>query len=664
MKLIKLLMQNFMPFRGEQEVTFPTKPGQNVMIVLGDNMRGKTSLLNAIRWGFYGVATGRHLRNIPLHLLHNTDAASDDDWEMSVSIEFESDGHHYDLRRRATKKTLVAIPGKPEDFDQTVRLQRDGIVMTADQIEPEINKFVPEQVSRFFLFDGELLQEYESLLIEGSEQGKHIKEAIEQVLGVPALINGRNESGTLLKKAQKQQNNELSHIKVAERDLERQREYQAKHEAHENDLQILKNKLKQTKEERTALDDDIEKNESIYMAKQKLTEREKRRDQIEDDIKRLNTEKLELTSSAWRDLLRPKLLIRRDYLSNEQRRLTNQIKRHGAINNEIDKLREILSLSICPTCQQNVSPAKCNAVGSRLVALETELHGIVDEQELLLSISEEIEKLNKILTVKEVGDRIRDRDGQINRSEVELTKVDNEIEKLENELKGYDTIELVKKRSIRDSLLKEEAKIDSAITDTKNNMEKVKQDLDVIARKLSILPQALNCRSSGLVSIYTELEKAFSDSIEYLRDNLRKHVEINASNAFRAMTTQQSYTGLQINTNYGLSILDEKNRVIGVRSAGAEQVVALSLIDGLSRTGRSDGGPVIMDTPFGRLDLKHRDNILRYLPTTTSQLILLVHDGEIRPKTDLAIIADRIGKIYMINEIGPRHSVIERKALI
>lgn len=662
MKLISLSMRNFMPFRGEQKVMFPTKPGQNVMVVLADNMRGKTALLNALRWGFYGIATGRHLRDIPLHLLHNTDAGLDGDWEMEIAIQFEAEGYRYDLRRRAIKKRLVSIPGKPDDFELTVQLQRDGMAMTGDQIEPEINRFIPKQVSRFFLFDGELLQEYESLLIEGSEQGKYIKEAIEQVLGVPSLINGRTESGTLLKRAQKQLSSELSHLKVAESDLERQREYQVKSDAYENDLRKLRDTLKKTKDDRILLDDEIEKSDSVYTAKQKLVERERQRDRIIKENERLNIDKLELVSSAWRDLLRPKLLVRRENLTAEQRRLTSQISHRNSIETEVHQLRKILELSTCPTCGQNVSQIRHNEVGSRLGALEFELRAKVDEQELLLSISAEIYKLNKILT-QGVGERIRDKDDQINRYEVDLTKLENEIEKLKDELKGHDTAEIARKRSIRDSLMKEEAKTETEISTTQKQLEKIKQELDIIARKLNNLPQARTVRSSALVDIYAGLEKAFSESIESLRNSLRKHVETRASEAFRAMITQQSYSGLQINKNYGLSIIDEAGRVIKVRSAGAEQVVALSLIDGLSRTGRSDGGPVVMDTPFGRLDLKHRDNILRYLPTTTSQLILLVHDGEIRPKTDLAPIAERIGMTYVINEIGPRHSVIERTAL-
>ena len=95
-----------------------------------------------------------------------------------------------------------------------------------------------------------------------------------------------------------------------------------------------------------------------------------------------------------------------------------------------------------------------------------------------------------------------------------------------------------------------------------------------------------------------------------------------------------------------------------VRSAGAEQIVALSLIDGLARAGRA-AGPVVMDTPFGRLDRRHRANILSYLPSTSSQLILLVHEGEVRKEGDLDHIASRIGCVYEIKEVGPRHSSIE-----
>ena len=145
------------------------------------------------------------------------------------------------------------------------------------------------------------------------------------------------------------------------------------------------------------------------------------------------------------------------------------------------------------------------------------------------------------------------------------------------------------------------------------------------------MSQARSLRSTTKARLCEDLETIFSQSIERLRDKLRDTVQARADEAFHKMTTQSAYRGLEINRNYGLSIIDDLGRKVTVRSAGAEQVVALSLIDGLNRTGRV-AGPVVMDTPFGRLDLKHRDNILTYLPSATSQFVLLVHSGEIRPE--------------------------------
>ena len=50
---------------------------------------------------------------------------------------------------------------------------------------------MPEQISRFFLFDGELLQEYEDLLRDESAMGRQISDAIERILGLPVLTDSR-----------------------------------------------------------------------------------------------------------------------------------------------------------------------------------------------------------------------------------------------------------------------------------------------------------------------------------------------------------------------------------------------------------------------------------------------------------------------------------------
>jgi DNA repair exonuclease SbcCD ATPase subunit len=57
LQLKRLEVQGFGPFADPQVINFPTSPG--VTVIYGENMRGKTSLLNAIRYAFFGTVLGR-----------------------------------------------------------------------------------------------------------------------------------------------------------------------------------------------------------------------------------------------------------------------------------------------------------------------------------------------------------------------------------------------------------------------------------------------------------------------------------------------------------------------------------------------------------------------------------------------------------------------------
>lgn len=658
MKLRTITMNNFMPYKGKTRIEFPLGEFRNVMLVFGDNMRGKTSLLNALRWGFYERAIGRHSLPIPLHEIPNKDAALEDDWTVEVHIEFEADGHIYDLRRRAEKRALVAVPQRPEDLHVQVFLKKDGMPIQGDLVEAEINLVAPEQVSRFFLFDGELLQEYETLLIEGSEQGRQIKEAIEKVLGVPALIHGRDELATLLRAAQKNQQQDLQRVKGLEALAQSQAEMTTKEDSYSRDLDGLTEKLEAARNERIILDDAIEASQTVFSAKVRLDSLIERQTQIEGYLKQKKMDRLELLGQAWRDLIELKVSVRRDQLEVQRKQLMVQIKSQNSVEIKIDQMEKLLSTKVCPVCNQALSDERRSEIGSNLGHLQGHLQEARDVTSSLQVVSSQIEALNKIRGVN-VRDRVAQIDKDLQGYEVELTKIDNEAEKLRVEMEGFDTAEIARKRALRDEKVKEETRLQQSINERRKDIEKVRNDLAVAQKAIDGLAQARSRRSTVKASLCSQLEAIFSQSIERLRDRLRQTVEARANEAFHKMTTQASYRGLEINQNYGLSIIDELGHKVTIRSAGAEQVVALSLIDGLNRTGRA-AGPVVMDTPFGRLDLKHRDNILAYLPTVTSQFILLVHSGEIRPETDLGSLSPRIGASYRIKEVTPRHSTIER----
>jgi len=648
-----------MPYKGSLKLDFPDDPKHNVMIVFGNNERGKTSLLNAIRWAIYGSAKGRHLKEIPLHELLNKEAAFENDWTLEAIIKFEADGHNYELRRSAKKRELINIPSCPEDFELKVGLTKDNSIIPEGFIEAEINQFIPEQVSRFFLFDGELLQEYESLLIEGDEQGKKIKESIEQVLGVPTLINGRDVIASLLKESKRLQSKDLARIKGLENQAKQQEDYQIKQDVLEDDLKNLLKKESEIIASRVQLDDDLEKVNAIYKSSNKLEEYRIQRAEIIKNRIKLKEDRFQLLKDIWLDLLQPRLKSKRDLLQKELPHLNVQDLNQSKLCSRIEDLNLLITSKECPTCRRPLDENDKNIKMEELSDLQSKLTSLNLNQDHLSNINKNIQEINSIIT-QGASPKLFALNKSLLKYEVDLTSLENKIVEIEDEIKGYDTTEISIKRKRRDFLLIEEGKLKKDIAIQQAKILEIKNQLKILAKIIQDRQDAHSLPSTLKVEAYSTLEQIFEQSIDRLRDNLRSKIASYASDSFKQLTNQKTYKGLEINNNYGLNIIDDRGSPVTIRSAGAEQIVALSLINGLARIGRL-AGPVVMDTPFGRLDLKHRGNILRYLPTTTGQLILLVHDGEIRRDTDLDPIADRIGSAYEIKEINSRHSVIERK---
>ena len=114
------------------------------------------------------------------------------------------------------------------------------------------------------MFDGELLQEYENLLIEGDPQGEKIKKHIEQVLGKKlALIHGRDEFGSLLKDARRVQAKDAKKSIELKSYAERQNQLEIALTSIENDLKDLKAQRLLVERQVDNIDDELKNTEGV-----------------------------------------------------------------------------------------------------------------------------------------------------------------------------------------------------------------------------------------------------------------------------------------------------------------------------------------------------------------------------------------------------------------
>ncbi|WP_068714526.1 AAA family ATPase [Vibrio tritonius] len=658
MKLEELSIRNFMPYKGEQKVQFPQHETQNVMLLFGDNMRGKTSFLNSIRWGFYGSAIGRHLREIPRVNLVNMDSAAEGDWSMGVTLKFSHAGKQYELKRHIKKKEYISEPKNDSDFEENVGLRVNGEVLTADRIINKINQVIPEEISRFFLFDGELLQEYENLLIEESEQGEKIKEHIEQALGVPALIHGRDELRTLSKKARALQAKDAKKDKELQQYAEQQRQLDIQLTSLEKDQRDLKAQLTEKQNEIDVIDDELKNTEAVQKKKIQLEGLIGEKKVTEQQLANLKDEQRQLLKTAWKDVLSESVSPILDDLKLRRNSIQDALSREVSLKNKISELKATLDNPLCPTCGQHIPEDNMAKIKSSIEQYLAEAELSVTDVENVRDLNSKIDKLSKITSHSECS-RIVQIVNKQRQSDIELIRIETKLDEIDEEIREYDTDQIMRQREKREQLIIHVSRIKNDLSKIKQSIDENQKRQDHIATLISKSAGAQGQLSSRRVNLCQELECIFSDGIDLLRDSLRSNVQKYASEAFSELTTEKSYSGLEINRNYGLSIIDHEGRTLKERSAGAEQVVALSLIDGLNRTARNSGA-IVMDTPLGRLDPKHRSNVLKYLPKMAEQVVLLVHEGEIDPKKDLSHFAERIGARYQIKRISATESRIER----
>jgi DNA sulfur modification protein DndD len=123
----------------------------------------------------------------------------------------------------------------------------------------------------------------------------------------------------------------------------------------------------------------------------------------------------------------------------------------------------------------------------------------------------------------------------------------------------------------------------------------------------------------------------FEHAVVAYGDKLKEDVQEKASSIFRQLRSEPEFAKLTINDQYGLRILDSRGMPVEDRSAGYEHLVALSLIGALQECA-AVSGPVVMDSPFGRLDPHHVKAVVENLHVLANQVFLLVHEGELDPE--------------------------------
>ncbi|MDB9907033.1 AAA family ATPase [Gammaproteobacteria bacterium] len=655
MKFKKLTFHNWIPYRDTAEIIFATSSKKNITLIRGRNQGGKSAIMRAIRWVLYDNTGDISTYQKPLDLLNNH-AASSGDFNLSVSLELEKDGSEIKVTRSLKSKMEKATNAS---FDQTLSILKDGASISGDR-EKFITELLAEDISNFFLFDGEMLQQYSELTSSSNKKAKELKARIEKVIRTPFLIQAGEDLHSI--------NSELSRKIGAQTTDDRLREAYEKlaslEEAKNNMLEqkvVIEPVFQKQKEALLAASSDInahadsvETIQNLEIAKADLINNKKKIEDTTFSIK-------QSSSRAWK-------LARSSLLSGYKQALNARKKElDSKLENEYlqKMLQESISSNTCTFCDLPLSDEKKTAYQARL-------DGLKDTSEL--AVSNELSEINKLLHLASEDSNFNEYATQIQlyeEAQENIFRADNTIENLKNELGS------IKQDDIQ-SLLTKQRNLEVEVGELEKSLEKIDCELNGTALDGKDLysDQGINHSMEAMGSIISQLEEAsplesiekqmrqltnamrnaLEGTVTILLDEMKSSIEKHA-NTMNETLTKEAHNQLKINDTYGLSVIDDYGNEIADSAAGS-QMIALSLLYGLKEsTGLK--GPLIIDTPFARVDLAYRKSILEALPQMSEQCILLVHDGEIAKGDNLEeSISNKVGKWYSIEKKGKQLSEI------
>jgi DNA sulfur modification protein DndD len=638
LRLRRLEVEGLGPFADPQILTFDEKPG--VTVIYGENMRGKTSLLNAIRYAFFGTVLGRGSRVRRLHTISNRELAAEGKYGFSVALTFDYDGQEYELVRSCQPK--VRNPTTDTDYDQTVFLRRGTATLGPQERERALQLIFPKEVSRFFLFDGELLQEYEELIINESEAGPRISEAIERILGVPILKRGRMHLTRLSEEADKQAAREASkHHETQQLGVALQQATDRK-TAHQAELQRLQDQLATL----TAQKADVEQYlQSVHKYSGILQDRDEatsRLDDAADEERRFRGDLQKAMANAWRSLLTETVRSAR-----------------SAAQTEVERDMQALAMSLreravqtghCDACEQDVPEVMRTKLRSSLAGrVVAKAPGAVSPAMSRLSDLGKFREADNAGEVRQLWTRLRD-------LQLEQAALKDKIVDLNAALAESDPDTLRLNKAAYGEVIEKITVVKRAIDEETRKADEVDQNIQRIKRKLESAGTIDLREGQQRAKILREAAEVFGAAVERYKTELRTRVEATATRLFLAMTTEkQDYTGLTINEAYGLTIRHRDGRTEEARSAGAEHVVALALMGALQHNAPLRG-PIVMDSPFGRLDDQHTSNVIRSLPEMAEQIVLLVYEAEVGRNRIRDLLKDRLLREYELERVSSRRT--------
>ena len=211
-------------YYGKAKFDFRGTGDKSSAFIYAENSYGKSAFWEGIYFALYGEVPVRNANAVKpviekdsadLPLL-NVDLYGVVDAHFLVELEFEHEGDPYRLRRGYEPKMKNKKIHEFRQLKPFVTLENLAEIGSGKYLRDEDNwienNILPRRLAKFFLFDGERLEEYEALMTK--EENVSLRDDIEEILRTPVIKMGLNA----FRSATHHFNTKLAEEKIKQRD--------------------------------------------------------------------------------------------------------------------------------------------------------------------------------------------------------------------------------------------------------------------------------------------------------------------------------------------------------------------------------------------------------------------------------------------------------------
>lgn len=643
MRILSISMCNFISYHGDHSLDFAVNDAAPVILFIGRNGSGKTSINHAARWCLYGE-TRRGDKIFTENELINRRALRESEQnpiEMSVELLWEADGHVYQLTR-----TWKYDPTNSNGKQIKILRIDDGNPETEASVDEYVQRFLAKEISHFFFFDGEVQKEFDEML-ENSETAAFIRSQIEKTLSIPVIaeaiewlqIREKQESVAIIKA-----NKDNEKIVFASKKLEKE----------EAEILVLREELSKSKEQESRSSRGIEEIEADIKNIAEVAAQQDRLNLLKGVVQTLETGRKDILSQI-RDLLGTSCWLpvsqKLDRISGDVQRYLSirdiQARKEVEVLAKIDLLEKLKKTRHCPICNQP-NKSEVDDVEDRIKDLKASLS--TPDLEIEQSNLSKDEWLKALSYTNAKWIKVRNLKKEYDEKGAELATASNEMKEISVTLSlhGNPDVEGAMQR------------IKTLSRDLQSARDKIREYGDKIQERSNSIDR-LRAEINKVVGVSPEKQKAYN-AYRYLRfiyeqmkerysHLARAQVEQYASKTFLDIISPAKFTGLRINENYGVNLELQGGQIEPMASQGQSKIGSISLISGLIKT-VMENGFIFMDTPYVSLDKEHRHRVNTWAAKSDLQVTLFLHTGEFDRVTDLADYEGKVGKIYRIEMVG------------